>query len=411
MILGAHVVFLGFPSLYRKQTDAALMRDWRAPPPNPIFAIGIRTFAAFAHIRAALAPPPLTMFELFLGFMRSQVIYTCATLRVADVLAAGPRTAQELAEALGVDADRLYRVLRAAVQIGVFAASGGCRGVGAGTEAQLRTVRFRNNRLSAVLREDHPNCIKDMVCHMMEDNKPAWDALAWGVRSGGDIFAHTHGGQDQWAYFQASARQEHQFSRAMASVEHLGMHSAVTDFNWARYRRLIDVGAAYGSFLAALLRRCPRAKGVLFDQVQVVERARGEWSSKHAALLPRTCFCSGNFFEPGSIPEGRDGDAYVFRLIFHDWDDGSTVRILRAVLQAAGKSAVTLLIVETVITNEFCDSVCSSQQPAFRQASERGFLPHLPRADLAGEAVLRARIAAALPAAARGAAAPGTRTS
>ena len=36
----------------------------------------------------------------------------------------------------------------------------------------------------------------------------------------------------------------------------------------------------------------------------------------------------------------------MFRLIFHDWDDESTVRILRAVLQAAGKAAVTLLIIE-----------------------------------------------------------------
>lgn len=48
----------------------------------------------------------------------------------------------------------------------------------------------------------------------------------------------------------------------------------------------------------------------------------------------------------GTIPEGRDGDAYVFRVVFHDWDDDATVRILRAVLQAVGKRAVTLLIVE-----------------------------------------------------------------
>ncbi len=47
--------------------------DWRAPPPTPIFAFGTRLFAAFAGIRAALAPPPLSTFELFLGFMRSQV--------------------------------------------------------------------------------------------------------------------------------------------------------------------------------------------------------------------------------------------------------------------------------------------------------------------------------------------------
>ena len=52
--------------------------------------------------------------------------------------------------------------------------------------------------------------------------RPRRDELAWGVRTGGDVFARTHGGQDQWAYFQAHPRQEHQFSRAMAAIEHLG---------------------------------------------------------------------------------------------------------------------------------------------------------------------------------------------
>ena len=68
-----------------------------------------------------------------------------------------------------MDADRLYRLLRAAVQLGVFAAAGGGRGGGGGTDAQLRGVRFRNNRLSAVLREDHPNCIRDMVGSTIND--------------------------------------------------------------------------------------------------------------------------------------------------------------------------------------------------------------------------------------------------
>ena len=53
-----------------------------------------------------------------------------------------------------------------------------------------------------------------------------------------------------------------------ASRSSAGMHSAVNDFNWGRYRRLIDVGGAYGSLLAALLARCPRSEGVLFDQPQ-----------------------------------------------------------------------------------------------------------------------------------------------
>jgi hypothetical protein len=55
----------------------------------------------------------------------------------------------------GANEDWLYRVMRAAVQIGVFEVIKG-RYAGA-------PVKFRNNSLSVVLREDHPNCMKYMV--------------------------------------------------------------------------------------------------------------------------------------------------------------------------------------------------------------------------------------------------------
>ena len=51
--------------------------------------------------------------------------------------------------------DRLYRVLRAAVQIGLFEALPVSK-----KEAE---VRFKNNRRSALLREGHPKCLKHMV--------------------------------------------------------------------------------------------------------------------------------------------------------------------------------------------------------------------------------------------------------
>ena len=41
------------------------------------------------------------------------------------------------------------------------------------------------------------------------------------------------------------------------------------DYNWNRYTRIVDIGGAYGSFLARLLRRNRRARGVVFDQPQV----------------------------------------------------------------------------------------------------------------------------------------------
>ena len=46
------------------------------------------------------------------GFLTTQLLYVAAKLGVADVLAGGPRTGAEVAEAVGADPDLLTRVLR-----------------------------------------------------------------------------------------------------------------------------------------------------------------------------------------------------------------------------------------------------------------------------------------------------------
>ena len=43
---------------------------------------------------------------------------------------------------------------------------------------------------------------------------------------------------------------------------------AVVDYNWNRHGRIIDIGGAYGSFLASILAKHAKPQGVLFDQSQ-----------------------------------------------------------------------------------------------------------------------------------------------
>lgn len=55
----------------------------------------------------------------------------------------------------GACEERLYRVLRAAVQIGLFQVVLPKKGD--------TGVKFQNNKRSALLRDGHPNCLKHMV--------------------------------------------------------------------------------------------------------------------------------------------------------------------------------------------------------------------------------------------------------
>ena len=48
----------------------------------------------------------------------------------------------------------------------------------------------------------------------------------------------------------------------------------------------------------------------------------------------------------GTLPEAKDGDAYVLRQILHDWDDECAATILRNLRLAISTSQAVVLIVE-----------------------------------------------------------------
>lgn len=53
------------------------------------------------------------------------------------------------------------------------------------------------------------------------------------------------------------------------------------------------------------------------------------------------------------MPQAKDGDVFVMRLILHDWDDKDCVTILSNVRKAMGAAKARLLIVEVCISARF----------------------------------------------------------
>lgn len=88
-----------------------------------------------------------------------------------------------------------------------------------------------------------------------------------------------------------------------------------------RFRRIVDVGGSHGPLLA----RLPQATGVLFDRLELAERARS------CAGRPRPHRPGGDFLD--AVSQG--GDLYVLKSVLHDWDDQRALRILRNVHRAA----------------------------------------------------------------------------
>jgi SAM-dependent methyltransferase len=272
-------------------------------------------------------PPQIALLQMMTGFWVSQSIYVVARLGIADLLRDGPKTSEELAEKAGAHGPTLCRLLRALSGLGIFA------------EDEHR--RFSLTPLAEPLRSG-PNSLRAMAIHMGED--PSW--AAWGklldcVRTGEVGFKLAHG-TEVFPYYAEHRESLEPFNEAMTNLSEAVIRTIVPAYDFSSIHKLVDIGGGHGSLLAAVLKANPNLRGVLFDLPPAVEGARERLTGEGVA--DRAEFVAGDFFE--SVPAG--GDAYLMKLIIHDWDEERAVKILKNCHSAMADGG-RLLLIESVV--------------------------------------------------------------
>jgi hypothetical protein len=269
--------------------------------------------------------PSATLRRLVNGYQVSQALHVAATLGVADRLADGPRSSDEIAAAVGAYADSLYRVLRALAAVGVLHEEDG--------------RRFALTPVGECLRSDADEPVGGWAAMI---GRPyvwrAWDGLLDSVRTGENAFARLHG-VDPWTYRTRDPEEGAIFDRAMGDLTRRAYPSTLAAIDFSRFGTVVDVGGGNGALLVALLQANPGMRGVLLDLPHAV--AAAERAIAAAGLEGRCEAIARSFFD--GVPDG--GDAYVLRAILHDWDDDEAAAILRRV-RAAARDDATLVVIE-----------------------------------------------------------------
>jgi hypothetical protein len=261
------------------------------------------------------------------GYWHTQAIYVAAKLGVADLLAAGPKSADELAAATQTDARALYRLLRALASIGIF--------------AEDDRHRFALTPMAECLRSDVSGSVRSLAIIRGEWQYEAWGRLLASVRTGECAFEKLHGAP-LFDYLAAHPEKGKLFDEAMTGVHGRETAAMLDAYDFADVGVLADVGGGNGEVITSVLNRYPTMRGVLFDRPAVVERSRANLEA--AGVADRCAAVAGDFF--AAVPAGAD--AYLLRHIIHDWDDAKSVAILRNCRAAMGNGG-RLLLVEGIV--------------------------------------------------------------
>jgi hypothetical protein len=254
------------------------------------------------------------------GLSRSRAVAVAAELELADILASGPSHVDVLAAKTRTHSATLFRLLRALASIGVF--------------EQVSPLVFANSAQSELLRRGVPGSLWAAFRVQSLVALEAWVDLTGSIRSGRPAFNEVHG-QGIWEFLREHPDTAAVFDESMRSMTGSSTPAVTTALDWARFPVIADIGGGIGTQLVHILDAHQGCRGILFDRPDVM---------KSAISHDRLEWISGDFFR--SVPSGAN--AYLLRMIIHDWPEPDALRILSTVRTAMTQSS-RLLLVEMVV--------------------------------------------------------------
>ena len=273
----------------------------------------------------AQQPLPVQMYDMLNAHMLVQALHVAATLKIADLLADGSRTIEDLAQASSSHPASLYRLLRMLAGAGVF--------------AEDAPRRFRLTPLASTLRSDSPDSVRDWALFIAAPPVwAAWSNLLHSVQTGASAFEHTFG-MRLFSYMTDHPDLGAAYNNWMAKQSELQNGAVLASYDFSAHRKVVDVGGGQGATLAAILQANPHVAGVLFDLPQVVSKV-----TLPEFIAQRSEIVGGDMLE--SLPAG--GDVYIFKRVLMDWSDDVAARALgncRDAMVEHGK----VLVVEPIV--------------------------------------------------------------
>lgn len=266
--------------------------------------------------------PGAALTQMLLANRVQQAVYVAAKLGIADLLADGPSSVDELAERTQTHAGALYRLLRVLASYGVF--------------AETETGRFELTPVAALLRSGTRESKRAFALWSGEVAYELFGSLEYSIRTGEPAFDKVFGAEF-YTYLEQHPAMGELFDQFM-SRQTAPLGPILAAYDLAGVHTVIDVGGGRGELITAVLRAHPDIRGVLFDQPRAVRGAAAVLSAAGVADRCRTV--TGNYLE--QVPP--DGDIYLLKNVVHGLEDDTTTQVLSNCRKAMADGGRVLLV-------------------------------------------------------------------
>jgi hypothetical protein len=265
--------------------------------------------------------------NLLVGHIPVQLACAMAGLGLADLLADGPMTVDELSAAAKARPDLLRRLVRGLADIGLVTLED--------------DDRVSATEMGALLRSGTVGSMRELALYRGGPSYTSWGKLEHTVRTGEPAFEAALGAPF-FSYMRDHPEDGAAFDGGMTRLSLDIIDEALARYDFSVARRILDVGGGRGHFAAAVLEAHPQLEGAVLDLPERIGAADAYLRGR--GLGERCAAIGGNFFD--SVPVGYD--VHILKWILHDWNDASCRQLLaqcRAALPADGR----LLVVELLL--------------------------------------------------------------
>jgi len=270
--------------------------------------------------------------DLIIGRWRSQILYTGVELGVFEYVSSQPKNASEIAKVLNLDYNLAYRLLRALGSLGLL------------REGVNRD--FTITQQGEFLRKDNPKTLRGIA--LLEEGPEhyaLWKHLPTMIKDGKQNAFPREYGQKLFEFTDSNPLYREVFNQAMSSyssIQTAWVTDALDGYNFSNVNTVCDVGGGQGHLLCSLLVKYPHLKGTVIELDSVIKNNDLLWAEK-MGVKDRCSYVGGNMFS--KVPAA---DAYIMKMILHDWSDDECVKILSNIYNAASENG-RILIAEHLV--------------------------------------------------------------